>query len=146
MGGHTGLPVGGFPGPPVMPSGMPGGMQGMMGGDAGVVPLEQGFLGAPSPIPTRCLLLKNLFDPAQETEPNWWVDIAEDVKEECSKHGPVDHIFVDKDSKGFVYMKFNMPQGCMAAQQALNQRWFARRMIQADFQFEAVYNNHFQVV
>lgn len=61
--------------------------------------LEQGFLGSPSPIPTRCLLLKNLFDAAAETEPEWWIDIAEDVKEECGRHGPVDHIFVDKDSK-----------------------------------------------
>ena len=86
---------GALPGPPAM-----GGLSGAPAmADPGVVPLEQGFLGAPSPIPTRCLLLKNLFDPLQETEPNWWVDIAEDVKEECSKHGPVDHIFVDKDSK-----------------------------------------------
>mmetsp|Transcript_19465 Transcript_19465/g.37288 ORF Transcript_19465/g.37288 Transcript_19465/m.37288 type:complete len:572 (-) Transcript_19465:848-2563(-) len=105
--------------------------------------LEQGFLGSPSPIPTRCLLLKNLFDAAAETEPEWWIDIAEDVKEECGRHGPVDHIFVDKDSKGFVYLRFATVQGCMAAQQALNNRWFARRMIVADFQFQAVYDAHF---
>lgn len=65
----------------------------------GQVPMEQGLLGAPSPIPTECLLLKNLFDPTTETEEDWHLDIAEDVKEECGKHGPVDHIFVDKDSR-----------------------------------------------
>jgi hypothetical protein len=65
----------------------------------GVVPMEQGLLGTPSPIPTECLLLKNLFDPTTETEEDWHLDIAEDVKEECGKHGPVDHIFVDKDSR-----------------------------------------------
>jgi len=105
--------------------------------------MEQGLLGAPSPIPTECLLLKNLFDPTTETEEDWHLDIAEDVKEECGKHGPVDHIFVDKDSRGFVYLKFATTQGSMAAQQALNARWFARRMIAAEFQFVAVYNTHF---
>jgi RNA-binding protein 39 len=147
--------------------------------------MEQGLLGAPSPIPTECLLLKNLFDPTTETEEDWHLDIAEDVKEECGKHGPVDHIFVDKDSRvryialrtgiegvsegvapstrgrehnllgaltgvervsrtqGFVYLKFATTQGSMAAQQALNARWFARRMIVAEFQFVAVYNTHF---
>mmetsp|Transcript_38948 Transcript_38948/g.54096 ORF Transcript_38948/g.54096 Transcript_38948/m.54096 type:complete len:179 (+) Transcript_38948:1-537(+) len=133
--------------------GMSGGMPGMPvpGGAAGVpqqagqVPLEQGLLGTPSPIPTECLLLKNLFDPTQETEEGWWVDIAEDVKEECGKHGPVDHIFVDKDSKGFVYLKFQTVQGSMAAKQALHARWFARRMITAEFQFVAVYTSFFKL-
>ena len=99
----SGIPTS-LPGPPGMP-GIPGipGMPGMPGvgpsGAGGEVPMEQGLLGAPSPIPTECLLLKNLFDPTTETEEDWHLDIAEDVKEECGKHGPVDHIFVDKDSR-----------------------------------------------
>jgi len=46
-------------------------------------------------------------------------------------------------AQGFVYLKFATTQGSMAAQQALNARWFARRMIAAEFQFVAVYNTHF---
>lgn len=68
--------------------------------------------------PSECLLLKNMFDPATEvclfvfflvllwelliqlkmlqTEPDFDLDIKEDVEEECSKYGQVEHIFVDK--------------------------------------------------
>ncbi|KAJ1340261.1 hypothetical protein BSLG_005147 [Batrachochytrium salamandrivorans] len=38
---------------------------------------------------TRCVLLKNMFNPESETEPNWVEEIADDVKEECSKFGKV---------------------------------------------------------
>lgn len=108
-------------------------------------PITQGVLGPASPIPTQCLLLKNLFDPAEETEPEWHIEIGEDVKEECSKYGAVTHIHVDKDSSGFVYLKFEAVDGCQKAQQALHSRWFAGRMIAAEFQFTAVYNNHFEI-
>ena len=37
--------------------------------------------------------------PCRETEPTWDQDIAADVKDECSKYGPVSHVHVDKDSK-----------------------------------------------
>ncbi|KAL6270857.1 hypothetical protein ACE6H2_027768 [Prunus campanulata] len=47
-------------------------------------------------VPSECLLLKNMFDPAVETEPNFDLDIKEDVQEECSKYGNLRHIFVDK--------------------------------------------------
>uniref|UniRef100_A0A915IT03 RRM domain-containing protein n=1 Tax=Romanomermis culicivorax TaxID=13658 RepID=A0A915IT03_ROMCU len=58
------------------------------------------------PITTQCFMLSNMFDPAQETAPNWEIDIREDVIEECNKHGGVVHIFVDKASpQGNVYVK-----------------------------------------
>ena len=47
--------------------------------------------------------------------------------------------------QGFVYLKFASGQGASAAQKALNGRWFAGRQIAADFQFPAVYNNHFRL-
>ncbi|KAF5957849.1 hypothetical protein HYC85_005074 [Camellia sinensis] len=46
--------------------------------------------------PSECLLLKNMFDPATETEPDFDLDITEDVQEECSNYGRVKHIYVDK--------------------------------------------------
>ena len=69
---------------------------------------------APAPS-RRCLLLKNMFDPSQETEPDWQIEIGEDVKEECNKFGRVRFIFVDKDSQGFVYVKFADAAGAAAA-------------------------------
>jgi len=61
--------------------------------------LDQGLLGPASPIPTLCLLLKNAFDPSQESDPNWDEEIAADIKEECSKFGQVLFVHVDKNSK-----------------------------------------------
>ncbi|AQL09640.1 Splicing factor CC1-like [Zea mays] len=46
--------------------------------------------------PSQCLLLKNMFDPALETDPDFDLDIRDDVQEECSKFGQLKHIFVDK--------------------------------------------------
>lgn len=106
---------------------------------------DQGVLGPKSPIPTQCVLLKNMFDPAEETDPNWDLDIGNDVKDEGEKFGPVQHHYVDKNSKGFVYLKFASGEGASAAQKALNGRWFAGRQIAADFQFPAVYNNFFRL-
>ncbi|MBA0823491.1 hypothetical protein Goarm_020221 [Gossypium armourianum] len=51
--------------------------------------------------PSECLLLKNMFDPATETEPDFDLDIKEDVEEECSKYGRVKHIYVDKKLLSF---------------------------------------------
>ncbi|XP_044961389.1 DEAD-box ATP-dependent RNA helicase 6-like isoform X2 [Hordeum vulgare subsp. vulgare] len=61
--------------------------------------------GAPLPIisqsadigtPTEFLLLKNMFDPVVERDPDFDLDIRDDVQDECSKFGVVKHIFVDK--------------------------------------------------
>jgi RNA-binding protein 39 len=72
------------------------------GGD---LSLQQGLLGPASPIPTQCLLLKNMFDASQQTEPNWVNEVAEDVREECSKFGAVLHVHVDKSSQVRVFLE-----------------------------------------
>lgn len=107
-------------------------------------PITQGVLGPGSPIPTSCLLLKNMFDPATETDEEWWVDIGEDVRDECAKHGAVLHIHVDRESPhGFVYVKLDSAVGAQRAQQVLHARWFAGRMIAAEFQFAKPYDQYF---
>ncbi|KAJ3041062.1 hypothetical protein HDV00_009962 [Rhizophlyctis rosea] len=79
----------------------------------------------PVVMPTRCVLVKNMFDPAEETEPNWDKELEEDVKQECqSKYGTIVHIKVEKDSAGHVYMKYNdIPQATKAVE-GLNGRFF----------------------
>jgi hypothetical protein len=72
----------------------------------GVIPLPGVVPSVPVGLPSRAILLKNMFDPSQETEEGWDLDIAEDVKEECEKHGPVLHVGVQKDSSGEVYVLF----------------------------------------
>ncbi|XP_047089171.1 RNA-binding protein 39-like isoform X1 [Lolium rigidum] len=91
--------------------------------------------------PSECLLLKNMFDPAVETDPDFDLDIKDDVREECSKYGQVRHIFVDKNTAGFVYLRFDSIPAAMGAQKALQGRWFAGKMISATYmsteQYEA---------
>jgi len=96
--------------------------------------------GASAGIPSACILLKNMFDPATETEPDYDVDIAEDVGEECGRYGKVVHIRVLKDSAGLVYVKLDSPDAARQVQQALNHRWFAGKMITAEFVPEPTYN------
>lgn len=78
------------------------------------------------------LLLKNMFDPAEETEPNWDTDLAEDVKEECqAKYGPVTSIHVEKDSAGEIYVTFANLDASRKALDGLNGRFFGGKPISA---------------
>uniref|UniRef100_A0A6N2L8A2 RRM domain-containing protein n=2 Tax=Salix viminalis TaxID=40686 RepID=A0A6N2L8A2_SALVM len=94
-------------------------------------------------VPSDCILLKNMFDPKTETEPDFELDIKEDVQEECSRFGGVKHIYVDKNSAGFVYMRFENMQGAVNAQRALHGRWFAGKMITATFMVPQTYEAKF---
>lgn len=48
---------------------------------------------------SKSVLLKHMFNPAEETEKDWDLDLRDDVKSECeSKYGPVAEIRVDKES------------------------------------------------
>ncbi|XP_057492866.1 uncharacterized protein LOC130778320 isoform X1 [Actinidia eriantha] len=83
--------------------------------------------------PSECLLLKNMFDPATETDPEFDLDIRDDVQEECSNYGKVKHIYVNKNSAGYVYLRFETVEAAAGAQRAMHNRWFARRLISAVF-------------
>lgn len=90
------LPAAQLGGAAAAAAGLPGVLPGVLGGD---LSLQQGLLGPASPIPTQCLLLKNMFDASQQTEPEWEKEVAEDVRDECSKFGAVLHLHVDKASQ-----------------------------------------------
>ncbi|CAN6321423.1 unnamed protein product [Urochloa humidicola] len=93
--------------------------------------------------PSECLLLKNMFDPTVETDPDFDLDIRDDVQEECSKFGQLKHIFVDKNTAGFVYLRFDSIAAAMSAQKALHGRWFAGKMITATFMTPQQYEMKF---
>ncbi|TYG95237.1 hypothetical protein ES288_A11G252200v1 [Gossypium darwinii] len=94
--------------------------------------------------PSECLLLKNMFDPTTETEPDFDLDIKEDVEEECSKYGRVKHIYVDKNSGGCVYLRFDSTEAAGKAQRAMHMRWFAGRSISALFMQPHEYEARFK--
>ncbi|KAG0469458.1 hypothetical protein HPP92_016158 [Vanilla planifolia] len=84
--------------------------------------------------PSECILLKNMFDPNTETDPDFDLDIKEEVQEECTKFGPLKHIYVDKhNSAGCVYLRFETIAAASICQKAMHLRWFARRSLSATF-------------
>lgn len=93
---------------------------------------------------TRCLLLQNMFDPATETDPDFDLEIREDVREEVSSHGQLLHIYVDKQSKdGKIYLKFADTMTSEKAYQHLNGRWFSQNKIEGSFIQEQQYASLF---
>ncbi|ORY96849.1 hypothetical protein BCR43DRAFT_492371 [Syncephalastrum racemosum] len=98
-------------------------------------------------IPTkasRTVMLNNMFNPAEETEPDWIQDLEADVKQECEQYGRVEHIHANEDSLGEVFLKFDSVAAGEQAVNALNGRWFGGKQISAVFVPEAIYDAKFK--
>ncbi|CAH1415561.1 unnamed protein product [Lactuca virosa] len=124
----TGIP--GALGAPIVNGSGP--TQGMDVAAATIPILPRQFVSEPIGNPNECLLLKNMYDPAAESDPEFDLDIKEDVGEECSNYGRVKHIYVAKESAGYVYLRFESVDAASRAQQ-VHKRWFARSLISAIF-------------
>ncbi|KAG0051147.1 hypothetical protein BGZ83_004049 [Gryganskiella cystojenkinii] len=108
-------------------------------------PTSSSFIPARLPVvmPSRSVLLKNMFTDDDKTEPEWAKELEEDVKEEAEKNGPVVHIHVEQDSPGEIYLKFDSVQSATNAVQSLGGRFFAGRQIIAAYLPEMLYNVRF---
>ncbi|PLW56290.1 hypothetical protein PCANC_04035 [Puccinia coronata f. sp. avenae] len=98
-------------------------------------------------IPTatsRSVLLKNMFNPEEETEQGWDVELRDDVKGECEeKYGPVLAIAIEKESTaGDIYITFDSVPSAQKAIAGLNNRWFGGRQITAAFISDALVAAH----
>lgn len=100
-------------------------------------------LNIPMVQPTVCVIIKNMFDPTQEKDADFDLDIKEDVEEEANKFGPIKHIFVDKNSQGNVFIRFNSVEAAQKLKATFHGRWFASRQITAEFVIEQTYNAKF---
>ncbi|KAG0375355.1 hypothetical protein BGX24_009215 [Mortierella sp. AD032] len=120
---------------------------GSMGGTAPsstVAPIPApSFVQLPVVMPSRAVLLKNMFTEEDMTEPEWAKELEEDVKEEAEKSGPVVHIHVQEDTVGDIFLKFDSVQSATNAVQTLGGRFFAGRQIVAAFLPEMLYNVRF---
>ncbi|POM64859.1 hypothetical protein PHPALM_19566 [Phytophthora palmivora] len=80
-----------------------------------------------------CFVVKNMFDVYQEQKsgnPEWSVEIKQDVEEECGQYGPVLHTYVEKEKQGgLVYVLFDNVDSAVAAAKKLHGRWFNKRQI-----------------
>jgi RNA-binding protein 39 len=97
----------------------------------------------PATITSKTLVLKNMFNPAEESEQNWVQELETDVKEECSNFGQVLHIAVDENSLGDIYLKFDSTESAQKAVGGLNGRWFGGKQIEAKHISEMLYNAKF---
>jgi hypothetical protein len=122
----------------------------------GGIPLVEGM-------PSRFLVLQNMFNPATYVSPIWsqkkiiflnkkksccseteWdADIRDEVLEECAKHGAVHHIKVDMASPGWVFLKFQLDGAAIATKNVMHGRFFDGQMITVRFLTEAEYNARF---
>ncbi|KAK3387598.1 hypothetical protein B0H63DRAFT_161145 [Podospora didyma] len=93
---------------------------------------------------SRCVVLHNMFDAAEETGEEWIKDLEDDVRAEAEKqYGHVVHIALDRNSQGDIYLKFDKVQGGENAIKGLNGRYFGGKMITAAPVVDAVYSSLF---
>jgi len=95
--------------------------------------------------PSRCILLKNVYNQAEESDPNWQKDLEDDVRAECNeKYGQVVHIGLALDNNdGEIYIKFDRVEGGQNAVRGLNGRFYGSRMITAQYVVDHIYNTSF---
>lgn len=89
--------------------------------------------GVPVGDASQCLVVKNMFDPATETDEDWDTEIKDEMEDECAKFGKLTHCFVDKASQGFVWMMFDTVGSGAACGHALHGRFFNRKMLAVQF-------------
>jgi RNA-binding protein 23/39 len=93
--------------------------------------------GIGSAMPTKCLRLSNMFNPAEETDPEWDKDIEIDVKEECEKLGSVTQCKIDAvSSEGIIYVSFTSAETAVKAKDVFHGRFFGGKVINAMFMNE----------
>ncbi|KAJ2079609.1 splicing factor [Coemansia sp. RSA 988] len=82
--------------------------------------------------PRQVLLLKNMVDPREETEPNWRDELSEDVKGECLKFGHIVKVTVSRGMDGDIFVHFAGTDSAERARHSMNARWFGGRKIEAE--------------
>ncbi|KAL6657345.1 hypothetical protein ACP70R_005125 [Stipagrostis hirtigluma subsp. patula] len=81
---------------------------------------------------SECLVLNNMFDPSVEREHEFYLEVGENIHEECAQCGPVHHYYVDKNS-GFVYLRFDSKRTATLAQKMFHGRFHEGKLITATF-------------
>ncbi|GAB5356125.1 hypothetical protein AAMO2058_000264200 [Amorphochlora amoebiformis] len=110
--------------------------------DTGVIAAKT--LTVPKIQATECVVIRNMFNPATEEDPEFDLDIKEDVEEEVRKYGEIKHIHVDKENpKGIVYVRVDSASTGEKIVKSLNGRWFASRQIVAECVVPATYEIKF---
>jgi len=93
---------------------------------------------------STCLMLKHMFTTEDANDPNFEQELTEDIKEECSKHGQLRHMYIDRyNQNGVVYVRFAAVSQATAASNELQGRWFGGKQIEVQFVPEGTYLTKF---
>ncbi|CBZ55182.1 hypothetical protein NCLIV_056060 [Neospora caninum Liverpool] len=91
------------------------------------------------------VVLHNMFAPKDvdlKEDPHFFLDLGDDVRDECKKFGSVEKVWIDeRNVDGNVWIRFAHPDQARAAFGALNGRYFAGKPISAEFISDAVWSS-----
>jgi hypothetical protein len=83
---------------------------------------------------SKKFVIHNCYDKDEEEDENWWVDIKEDMGDECAKFGRVVGIDVKHlEAGGKVVVEFDSIQGAVAAVKVFHDRWFGERQLKCAY-------------
>jgi len=100
-------------------------------------------IGTDASSSSRCVILKNMFDRLSDeaqSNPQFFLELADDVRGECAKLGTVLHCAADKWSNGFVYIKMLAHTEATRVIEVMHGRFFAKNKILVSFIEEAAYD------
>ena len=84
--------------------------------------------------PTQHILVHNMFNKDEETDPGWENDIKLDFEEECAQYGKITCVVVmSKDPGGMIYASFDSVDGATNCAQNLAGRWFDKRQLRVEY-------------
>jgi RNA-binding protein 39 len=95
-------------------------------------------------LPTNCILLSNMFDVEEvdlAKEPTYFVDLKEEIEEECNKYGEVGQVFIEANKEGNIWVKFKDGRGASIGYQTLNNKFFSGRKILCSYVTESTFNS-----
>mmetsp|Transcript_11274 Transcript_11274/g.21513 ORF Transcript_11274/g.21513 Transcript_11274/m.21513 type:complete len:647 (+) Transcript_11274:141-2081(+) len=84
--------------------------------------------------PTPYILVHNMYDKDEETEPGWETEIKDEFEEECSQYGKILGVKVmSKEPGGKIYASFDTADGAQKCASSIAGRWFNKRQLRVQF-------------
>jgi RNA-binding protein 39 len=84
--------------------------------------------------PTKNVLVHNMYNKDEETDPGWEEEIRLEFQEESAKFGKIVKVTVMfKEPGGKIYASFDSIQGAQSCTSSLAGRWFDKRQLRVEF-------------
>lgn len=92
--------------------------------------------------PSKSILIHNMFNKDEETDPGWEEDIKLDFEDEGGKHGTLTFVKVmSQEVGGKIYASFESIESAKACAENLAGRWFDKRQLRVEFVADEVMQN-----